>query len=579
MVNFSADLNETNPCSSSERTTEMDSSPKSKSVNACPNQPTISDPSKATELPPNTSSNQSINSQKSIHVIAKQISDNILKYSTADGGFIGPTKNPVKSTAPHSTKGLVNDPIFEHGKGKSTDEGTSNPNPVQIPPDPQVSDVPFSSIDFSGTTPTAIFSKEECETVADYYKFALIGKFTYGKPTNQVISQQLKSEGFGICKVQFLNGKHVLINLTCKSLCDKLWLKREHNFTGFPMRLFKWSPTFDFRNESAVVPVWFKIHGLPSQWFDLRPLKTSARLVGNFVKVDDYTLNRSKMSFARLCVSINLEVDLTTKINMSADDVITEYDIEYEKYQNTVNTVGTLDTTSFLPDYTDTFITVGNSKNFRKTGSPNKNPGNQPFKLHTNTFDILSSGQDLEDPNSSSHEEIGSINVNINQDIDNLNKVTDLTTNSNPNEPISLDNGDLDLDTEGGGTMTIFVPKEDNLNGIKNDANLFDVQVGFAGEQIRSENLESPDGETDACGILSESNDDFDFDTGGGSDRSSNFTNSPLKQSSSDTNGECEDLIDKNFFKRTGKHKLSKIKNKNLTTDVPKRNTRSSSRQ
>ncbi|KAL6517059.1 hypothetical protein OROHE_018019 [Orobanche hederae] len=292
------------------------------------------------------------------------------------------------------------------------------------------------------------------------------------------------------------------------------------------MRLFKWSPTFDFRHESVVVPIWFKIHGVPSQWFDLRSLKTIARLVGNFVKVDNYTLNRSKMSFARLCVSVNLEVDLTTKINLSADDVITEYDIEYEK----------------IPKYCQHYRHIGHDI----FACYIKNPGLKPaIFAHKN-----SKIEDPEDPTSSSHEEMGNKNVTTNQDTDNHIIVTDLSSNCNPNEPNSSDNGDLDIDTEGGGAMTIFAPKDDNLN--EPDANLFDVQVDFTGEQLQIENLEPQNGETDACEILSESNDEYELDTGGGSDRSSHSKNSPLKQSFSDTNVDWEDLIDKNFFKGTG---------------------------
>ncbi|KAL6571233.1 hypothetical protein OROHE_002876 [Orobanche hederae] len=47
-------------------------------------------------------------------------------------------------------------------------------------------DVRFGTFDFSDLNPTVRFTKSECDTVSEYYKFALIGKFTYGKPTNQI---------------------------------------------------------------------------------------------------------------------------------------------------------------------------------------------------------------------------------------------------------------------------------------------------------------------------------------------------------------------------------------------------------
>ncbi|KAL6586363.1 hypothetical protein OROMI_001351 [Orobanche minor] len=47
-------------------------------------------------------------------------------------------------------------------------------------------DVRFGTLDFSDLNPTVRFTKSKCDTVSEYYKFALIGKFTYGKLTNQI---------------------------------------------------------------------------------------------------------------------------------------------------------------------------------------------------------------------------------------------------------------------------------------------------------------------------------------------------------------------------------------------------------
>ncbi|KAL6578987.1 hypothetical protein OROMI_009203 [Orobanche minor] len=55
-------------------------------------------------------------------------------------------------------------------------------------------DVRFGTLDFLDLNPTVRFTKSECDTVSEYYKFALIGKFTYGKPTNQG-SYVIKTKG------------------------------------------------------------------------------------------------------------------------------------------------------------------------------------------------------------------------------------------------------------------------------------------------------------------------------------------------------------------------------------------------
>ncbi|KAL6523070.1 hypothetical protein OROMI_031418 [Orobanche minor] len=158
------------------------------------------------------------------------------------------------------------------------------------------SDGVLGSVDFSSGTPTVIFTKIECEQVSSYYRFALIGKFSYGKPPNHSISQQLKSDGF-----------------------------------GYPMSLFRWDPFFNFKEEPASAPLWVKIHSLPSHWFDLRSLKTIASSLGEFLKVDESTHNRTRLNFARVCVEVNLKNYLPQKINLQVGDDIVELDIEFEK--------------------------------------------------------------------------------------------------------------------------------------------------------------------------------------------------------------------------------------------------------
>ncbi|KAL6572341.1 hypothetical protein OROMI_013299 [Orobanche minor] len=235
---------------------------------------------------------------------------------TSEGDNVPPTV-----VQPVVVGGSSGDPPPATGLSKSFLEATSAPQ----------SDAVLGSVDFSATYPTVIFTADECELVSSCYRFAIIGKFSYGKPSNHMISQQLKTEGFGTCKVHFLNGKHVLINLSSKLLCDKLWMRREFIFAGFPMRMFRWDPFFNFKEEPAVVPLWVKIHALPPQWFDLRSLKTIASSVGEFLKADEPTHNRSRLSFARVCVEVNLKNHLPKKINLQVGEDSVPLDIEFEK--------------------------------------------------------------------------------------------------------------------------------------------------------------------------------------------------------------------------------------------------------
>ncbi|KAL6579788.1 hypothetical protein OROMI_007812 [Orobanche minor] len=156
----------------------------------------------------------------------------------------------------------------------------------------------IGSTDFSGPLPTAVFTKEECENVSAVYKNALIGKFSFGKPDNFAIVNCLFNNGFG------------------------KW---------FPMRLFKWDPFLDFKQEPALVPIWVKIMALPLQWFDLGALQTIGSLIGTFLKADPMTINRSRLDYARICVEVNLKNTPPKSVGISYGTIFKEFEVDYEK--------------------------------------------------------------------------------------------------------------------------------------------------------------------------------------------------------------------------------------------------------
>ncbi|KAL6578153.1 hypothetical protein OROMI_010481 [Orobanche minor] len=97
------------------------------------------------------------------------------------------------------------------------------------------------------------------------------------------------------------------------------------------MRMFKWDPFFDFKQEPALVPIWVKIMALPLQWFDQGALQTIGALMGTFLKADPMTINRSRLDHARICVEINLKNTLPNSVGISCGTFFNEFVVEYEK--------------------------------------------------------------------------------------------------------------------------------------------------------------------------------------------------------------------------------------------------------
>ncbi|KAL2236244.1 UNVERIFIED_CONTAM: hypothetical protein Sindi_0816100 [Sesamum indicum] len=86
----------------------------------------------------------------------------------------------------------------------------------------------------------------------------------------------------------------------------RLWLRRIWYIQGYPMRIFKWTPTFTPSKESSIVPVWVSFPELPTHLFRKEVLFTVASMIGNPLQIDDATLNQSKLSKARACIELDL---------------------------------------------------------------------------------------------------------------------------------------------------------------------------------------------------------------------------------------------------------------------------------
>ncbi|KAL2224233.1 UNVERIFIED_CONTAM: hypothetical protein Sindi_3105000 [Sesamum indicum] len=84
------------------------------------------------------------------------------------------------------------------------------------------------------------------------------------------------------------------------------WHQKQIHGLGYPMRVFKWTPTFTPSKESSIVPVWVSFPELPAHLFRKEVLFTVASMIGTPLQIDDATLNQSKLSKARACIELDL---------------------------------------------------------------------------------------------------------------------------------------------------------------------------------------------------------------------------------------------------------------------------------
>ena len=70
--------------------------------------------------------------------------------------------------------------------------------------------------------------------------------------------------------------------------------------------MFKWTPEFDPFFESPIAPIWCNLVGLPIHLFEKSTLFAIGGLPGTPIQVDYATFSKKRLSFARICIEIDI---------------------------------------------------------------------------------------------------------------------------------------------------------------------------------------------------------------------------------------------------------------------------------
>ncbi|KAL0412319.1 UNVERIFIED_CONTAM: hypothetical protein Sradi_1433600 [Sesamum radiatum] len=194
------------------------------------------------------------------------------------------------------------------------------------------SPIAIGTVSTINARPTIVFSEMETQSLVADFRLALIGKFSHGSPPYSQLHCLLAKFGLkGAFAVSLINNKHALISLSNEADYTYLWLRRICYLNGFPMRVFKWSPTFTPDNELSIVPIWVNFPALPAHLFRKETLFTIASNIGTPLQIADSTFNQSNLSKARVCVEIDLLKPFLEEIDLKICGETIVQRIEYEE--------------------------------------------------------------------------------------------------------------------------------------------------------------------------------------------------------------------------------------------------------
>ncbi|KAI0493470.1 hypothetical protein KFK09_023588 [Dendrobium nobile] len=167
----------------------------------------------------------------------------------------------------------------------------------------------LSQMVFNGV-PAFLLTNDEVLKLASLFQFTLVRKFGMNRPNLDSIRMfftNLKLSGF--FSIGLLDSRHIAIQLSNDLDYSRIFARRSYFIFNCQMRILKWMPFFDIKEESPIVPIWISFPDLRLHFFNSKVLHALGSIFGRPLQIDQATASRTRPSVAIILV----EVDITKK--------------------------------------------------------------------------------------------------------------------------------------------------------------------------------------------------------------------------------------------------------------------------
>ncbi|KAK6152796.1 hypothetical protein DH2020_012435 [Rehmannia glutinosa] len=163
------------------------------------------------------------------------------------------------------------------------------------------------------------FSSSENDRLAETWKLTLIGKFSFAIPHPKGIASGFSALNLkGPFSWSFANPSHIIIKLHLEEDYNKLWMGTLWSLGDCPMRVFKWTPSFNPRTEAPLLHWSGFVFRVAIHFFDHNALFAIGKIIGTPLQVDSPTTT-FRLSMARVCVELDLLKERVEEIILQFD--------------------------------------------------------------------------------------------------------------------------------------------------------------------------------------------------------------------------------------------------------------------
>ncbi|RAL50522.1 hypothetical protein DM860_014464 [Cuscuta australis] len=175
--------------------------------------------------------------------------------------------------------------------------------------------------------------------------------------------------------VALIDTNHILINFSSDNDYHRCFKRHDWKIGSYSMRISKWTPDFDPRYESPILPLWIAIKDLPIHLHSRSSLLRIGNVFGKAIKIDTTTKNFGRPSTARVCVEVDISKPLPTKFyikNGETPVLLTPMFEDLPEYCNECRGVGrhSKECKSFIPTHHQQPKTLPLTKEHQKNRPP-----------------------------------------------------------------------------------------------------------------------------------------------------------------------------------------------------------------
>lgn len=125
----------------------------------------------------------------------------------------------------------------------------------------------------------------------------------------------------------YIGNGYFVCNFESQVECRRMFTDGSYFMFDHFLHVQRWRP--NFKADQAIIKtmvVWVRFPWLSNEYFDEEAVCIVASVLGRLIKLDEATTNASRGRFARVCIEIDTEKPLLTKVHINRQFVHIEYE-------------------------------------------------------------------------------------------------------------------------------------------------------------------------------------------------------------------------------------------------------------